>query len=42
MVNDRIVVPAGTFVQGEITKAKLAAKGERGLPSSNWRETPRK
>jgi hypothetical protein len=30
MVNDRIVVPAGTFVQGEITEAKRAAKGKGG------------
>jgi len=30
LVNDRIVIPAGTFVQGEITEAKRAAKGKGG------------
>jgi len=30
MLNDRIVVPAGTFVQGEITEAKRAPKGKGG------------
>ncbi len=30
MVNDRIIIPAGTFVQGEITEAKRAAKGKGG------------
>lgn len=29
-INDRIVIPAGTFVQGEITEAKRAAKGKGG------------
>lgn len=30
LVNDRIVMPAGTFVQGEVTEAKRAAKGKGG------------
>ena len=30
VVNDRIVIPAGSFVQGEITEAKRAAKGKGG------------
>jgi hypothetical protein len=30
LVNDRIVIPSGTFVQGEITEAKRAAKGKGG------------
>lgn len=30
LVNDRIVMPAGTFVQGEVTEAKRAPKGKGG------------
>jgi len=30
LVNDRIVIPAGTFVQGEVTEAKRAPKGKGG------------
>ena len=30
VLNDRIVIPAGSFVQGEITEAKRAAKGKGG------------
>lgn len=30
LINDRIVMPAGTFVQGEVTEAKRAPKGKGG------------
>jgi hypothetical protein len=40
MVNDRIVIPAGTFVQGEITEAKRAAKGKESITIETKARTP--
>ena len=40
LVNNRIVIPAGTFVQGEITEAKRAAKRQGRRRSARALDQP--